>query len=544
VLLTKWYKQQIAREEEERLEVALKKVAAERRARRAQAASEVADAEAKALREQEKGLATLPHQTLDEQVQVESQKLNLLADKESAVQKEVHYSKEVLAADAERDAEIEAQLASMKREEDYIKGLQDVEKEQQMRLRDRNHIPGELAINGFGKLITSKHDCEVLENNTVWRNGKCIVGGEEDGPDTPEEIRATEAARDAEEELHQAIAKVQAKERRRDRALDAEQTAKGILEDLKQKLEEDPADGHAPEIKASEAKLADAEKELQAAQAELDAAKSREATSKQAWGSKLSDLLQLQKAEEELDQKDVNTTESLSKQAEVRADQDEDKMAGVEDTESKIVGRHVNDLERDAARHEDVDDRGRLQAEAGSYRLWQRDAEDEAKALRERDAREIVRLHDLQREDVLHAREKHRKALADAAASGGGSELLKPTSLPEKEEQALKDDNVKLESLMEDEAHAKEEAHDALDGQAEAQRHKNAVALRRAETEAALRRQAHSGLRPAALCLSALGPASGRHRLWARRPQPASARRAGAPHAVAAPRRPALGAFL
>lgn len=528
VALMKYYRRMINKEEDDRLEAAMWKLAAERKASRAQERGQVADAEAKANRAKDKALDEKFKPTLQEQIATERERLNLAVSKEGIVLRELDETKQHLAADALRDAEREEQVQSLKREADYIQGLKDAERENELRMEYRNMTPGEPAINGQGKVITRKVLCEA-ERNTVFRNGKCIVGGEEDGPDTAEEIGATTQVNDSEDALEEASAVVKAKDRAASAAAEAADAAKQHFEVLKQKLSsvKNPSEAKQQEVKDAEAEFAKLQRQQQAAQAGLNAAKAAKEKAKKKHHEALEALLKVQDDEEHHDEGDIERSEKMQKDSLDKIHQDEDNMAAIEEDDAKLVGHHAQDLSDEANRHEGFE-REHLGAEAGSYKIWSRDAETEAKALRNRDNEEVVRLHGVQREDALSTGERHREVLNDAAVHGGGPEVLKPTSLTKEEEEELSHDNGRLDGLLKDEKHSEEKVYDALSSKSTTQEHKNMVGLRRASTMDALRHEAHSGVESVALCAGAAWLPHGRQRRSGRRSPPFGSRKAAA----------------
>jgi len=235
----------------------------------------------------------------------------------------------------------------------------------------------------------------------------------------------------------------------------------------------------------------------------------------------------VQDEEEHHDEADIDKSENRRQESLNKIEQDEDNLATVEEEEAQLVGHHAQDLRAEADGTEGLE-REHLGAEAGSYKLWARDAETEAKALRKRDNEEVVRLHGVQREDALSTGERHREVLNDMAVNGGGPEILTPSSLSKKEEEELSHDNSKLDGLLKDERDSEEKVYDALSSTSASQEHKNMVGLRRAMTLDDLKREAHSGVQSVALCAGASWPAAGRHRRSGRRLPLSSSRKAAA----------------
>jgi len=511
------------------LEASLWKMASARKAARHVIKNQEHDAAVKKLRSGDQELADKFAPTLQDQIDLERERLKMAVQKEGGILKELDETKRLLGANALRQVEGNEQVQSIRREAKFIQGLKAVMKESKMRDAKINTIPGEPAYNGQFKLITRKEPCEA-EKNTVWKNGKCVVGGEEEAPDTAQEMSASSQVEESQEDVDKAFTDYNHKKAAYERAHDGAYKAKRRWEVLKQELDakKKPSDQKRQEVedaeaesekltKVSEAKL----EELQKARAAKDAAKKRHHDA-------LADLLKAQADEEHVDDDNIELTDKRERAFEDRILKDKDEEAAVEEDEAKLVEKHSDEL-RDRARGLENSAQSSVGSEAGSYKMWGHDAEEEAKALHDRNNEEVVRLHGVQREDSLSTSERYRQTLNDAATNGGGAEVLRPTSLSTADEQDLTADHTKLDGLLRDEKGSEEKVHDSLESRSELQEHKNMVGLRKSHTLNLMTRAENSSMETAVLCAAvASWHSPGRHRRLGRRWISSGARKATA----------------
>ncbi|CAK0825445.1 unnamed protein product [Prorocentrum cordatum] len=482
--------------EQGQLEDILRKAAAERRAGRAKLAADEFHKAAEAKRAEEEQLEAMPQGSIDSQLaRVQSRRTNTEA-KEEDVDKEEDETKEFLAEDENRDLATTDQIDKMQEEQENMQGLMDVESELQLRLAKRNKVPGAVAVDKFGLEITKQPECEK-EMNTIFRDEKCFVGHEEEGPDSPGEISAYGAAQDQKGEWEAAKEEFWKADRARLRAREK----KGDVELL---------------LKQSHnaTKKADLERELAVTSKAL---KEKEKVWMRAKDSLEQKSVELEKAYSELrrtqqgvEKKDLDSVEAADKvraQAKKQIATQEERAGDVEEEEAKVLddkARRVGD-EAEAAEGDEKDE---LEKEAAYYRKWSKDAHDEGASLRKHKMKDAIESNSQQESDLSQTKEAHRLALADAASMGRGQELLTSGGGDAKTEAKLAKDNGLIESSLQDSANAGEQFQEMTAMRIEAESHRNKVALREAQTEDNLKKIADERLLVAKAAKSGLSGAS------------------------------------
>eukprot|EP00913_Durusdinium_trenchii_P025974 g24371.t1 len=91
-----------------------------------------------------------------------------------------------------------------------LQSIKDAETEAQRRVKGRNTVVGAPATNKFGMIIETKQVCDQ-EKGTEWHNGRCIVSGEKQSPDTPEEVAAMTAVKAAQANYDESLEVVHSK---------------------------------------------------------------------------------------------------------------------------------------------------------------------------------------------------------------------------------------------------------------------------------------------------------------------------------------------
>jgi len=353
-LLAQYYRNTIAEEEELRLRAALEKVVAERRAGRARAAGNDLNLQAENLRNDERALDVEPKNTMAEQIQLARRRQHLLLVKAGVVDHEAEESQKLLQADALRDAEVKAQLKSMEKERRAIEGLEHVKTEMEKRAEQLNEVPGLPARNRFGQRIVYKESCEA-ENNTVFRNGRCVVGGEEDGPQTPEEIGAFNAKNKVRDELDTLLT-------RQHQLAEKHDAAKGHVADIKdevkifqrrlehQRKNKHPSEEILEEMHRLEKRLSEAEGDVKLADEELnkktvalETGQNETNAKKAELHQKLKELKAVQQAIADQDEKDLVNLHKLQDGSHHRLNDDDEKMANTEKNikRSLVVAKRI-----------------------------------------------------------------------------------------------------------------------------------------------------------------------------------------------------------
>merc|ERR1712241_827522 len=110
----------------------------------------------------------------------------------------------------------------------------------------------------------------------------------------------------------------------------------------------------------------------------------------------------------------------------------------------------------------------------------------EAKADEEHNHREMAKLHTRQSELAKKTDTEMQLAIRDASSRGMGGQLLKDSSLPDADQDTLRQANKELGKLLNDESKAGREERDALLQAAEVQSHKNNTAMRMEKTQTEL----------------------------------------------------------
>lgn len=495
-LLAQYYRNTIAEEEELRLRAALEKVVAERRAGRARAAGNDLNLQAENLRNDERALDVEPKNTMAEQIQLARRRQHLLLVKAGVVDHEAEESQKLLQADALRDAEVKAQLKSMEKERRAIEGLEHVKTEMEKRAEQLNEVPGLPARNRFGQRIVYKESCEA-ENNTVFRNGRCVVGGEEDGPQTPEEIGAFNAKNKVRDELDTLLT-------RQHQLAEKHDAAKGHVADIKdevkifqrrlehQRKNKHPSEEILEEMHRLEKRLSEAEGDVKLADEELnkktvalETGQNETNAKKAELHQKLKELKAVQQAIADQDEKDLVNLHKLQDGSHHRLNDDDEKMANTEKNIQTVIGRRETHLANQAQFHkgEDSDD---LQKQHDVVAALYRNVGAEAKADEDHNHSEMAKLHTKQSELAKKTDDEMQLAVRDAASRGVGGQLLRDSQLPDVDQDALRQGNKELGKLLNDESKADVEERDAVLQASEVQGHKNSTAMRLENTETEL----------------------------------------------------------
>jgi len=495
-LLAQYYRNTIAEEEELRLRAALEKVVAERRAGRARAAGNDLNLQAENLRNDERALDVEPKNTMAEQIQLARRRQHLLLVKAGVVDHEAEESQKLLQADALRDAEVKAQLKSMEKERRAIEGLEHVKTEMEKRAEQLNEVPGLPARNRFGQRIVYKESCEA-ENNTVFRNGRCVVGGEEDGPQTPEEIGAFNAKNKVRDELDTLLT-------RQHQLAEKHDAAKGHVADIKdevkifqrrlehQRKNKHPSEEILEEMHRLEKRLSEAEGDVKLADEELnkktvalETGQNETNAKKAELHQKLKELKAVQQAIADQDEKDLVNLHKLQDGSHHRLNDDDEKMANTEKNIQTVIGRRETHLANQAQFHkgEDSDD---LQKQHDVVAALYRNVRAEAKADEDHNHSEMAKLHTKQSELAKKTDDEMQLAVRDAASRGVGGQLLRDSQLPDVDQDALRQGNKELGKLLNDESKADVEERDAVLQASEVQGHKNSTAMRLENTETEL----------------------------------------------------------
>lgn len=495
-LLAQYYKNTIAEEEDLRMRAALEKVVAERRAGRARAAGVDLNLQAQDLRQDERDLDLEPKNTVDDQINLAQRRQQLLLIKAGVVDHEAEESQKLLQADALRDAEVRAQLKSMEKERRAIEGLEHVKKEMEKRAEQRNGVPGLPALNEFGQRIMYKESCEA-EHDTVFRNGRCIVGGEEEDAQTPEEIAAFNAKNKVRDELDTLLTTKHQLAEKHDKATshmaDVRDEAKIIHRQLEYlQKHQQPSEELKSEVQVLEKRRTQTEAELKLAEEESKKAKTAleksqdEVKAKKAeLREKLKELKSVQQAEKDRDEKDLVNLHKLKEESDQRMIKDDEKMAVEEKKVQAVLGHRDTLLASQEHLHKN-DDNDDFQNQRNTFAALERNVGAEAKADEEHNHSDMAKLHTRQLELAKRADSELQLAIRDAASRGGAGQQIKDSKLPLDDEDALRRGNQTLGKLLKDDVAAEQAQRDALLKSADVQSNKNSIAMRMQNTDTEL----------------------------------------------------------
>jgi len=198
---------------------------------------------------------------------------------------------------------------------------------------------------------------------------------------------------------------------------------------------------------------------------------------------KLKELKAVQQAQGDQDEKDLVNLDKLQEGSNQRKSKDDEKMAATEKEIQKVLGRREERLADQAKFHKGDDD---LEKQHETVAALHRNVGAEAKADEEHNHSEMAKLHTRQSELAKKADVEMQLAIRDASSRGVGGQLLKDSSLPDADQDALRQGNKELGKLLNDESNAGRDERDALLQAAEVQSHKNNTAMRMEKTQTEL----------------------------------------------------------
>lgn len=539
LMLVSYYKMKIKEMQKLAMKYALQKIEAERDAFRAHAAEEYANKEADDAREDAEEIDNGPDDTIE---QLE-QKIIMQKPKEDAVKDEVVASTNLLDADDRRDMAMQKQIEAMQKEMIYENKLRAAMAEQQMRSERRNLVPGVVAVDCSGRQIVTKASCDA-EKNTIFRDGTCIVSGGENPPDSPEEMRAANQAREDEEQIEAAEEEVEAAAKGsygpRASAKAAQinlQAAEAELSREKKVLADDSKgapvffgkaepkqqkqmDSDNSEIKRQEAKVEELRKawkaedtKAQAAEKKLTDAQNKEDNLRK---QHIQDLKTLNDEENKVEAEDVeemNKDDQIIKGAHEKMDHAQMEVSEEELAMARALREEYEKLMQESEHRDGVMQKD-LQEEARETQLWEKEAEWEAEAAQHKDLGKEAVENIAQKNAYFSEKKAARDAERDAYSHGEDTDVSKETPLdPDDPDYGMKmamrahklEVTKNRQRLVREEAKAvkqldgsfkdeKVASDDTIIGnlkKADAEEERNSTALREAETLHKLREEEH-----------------------------------------------------
>ena len=480
-ILPIYLKKKLKRDLHTDVDAALRKVSATRAAGRAKMEQNEMEEQVEQAKEAAKEISRQPASDKEAEKNKMTQLQDAMQSKQDVMKKELGATEQLLSADGRRDFAQEEQVEAEKNEMQVLQSIKDAEAEAQRRIKGRNTVVGAPAQNKFGMVIETKQACDQ-EKGTEWHSGRCIVSGEKRSPDTPEEVAAMNAVKNAQSAYDESLQVVHAKNHR---FKEADHKLKQATADL-----EFYQNHHKTENKETVALRATMEK-AKATRDELhEALKDAKVVSKEK-REKLSEALrqaiQTERKEEGRDDEDLHSITEVRDRAEGDIQRSEDEIAKLEEEQAEVVGGMAKKFTEEAKKHP-VDSAQRTDLEKEAYWLWQwqHHAKAEAHDLHERNLKDYVNDHVKEQQAAQHENDVSHQAFADAAAEGRDQDafekmLLKPPEEAENHKdpkEILAEENQHLGELMKTDAGAGDDELKATREQSEVQNHKNAIEFR------------------------------------------------------------------
>ncbi|CAJ1389346.1 unnamed protein product [Effrenium voratum] len=460
------------------VDAALRKVGATRAAGRSKVEQQKMEEQLDKAKETAEELSRQPAESQEAEKEKLAQMQGAMRAKQEVLKHEMGATEQWLSAHGRRDFAEEEQLEAQENEVRIKDAIKEAETEAQRRVKGRNTIVGTKAENKFGMKITTKQACDQ-EKGTEWHLGKCIVSGESQSPDTPEEVAAVNAVKTAQTEYDESLELVHDK----NHALkDAERKMNHAKMELQ--VYQNHHD-NGPKLAEHQAKLDAAKAAWESAHDTLNDAKKSSAEKRQTLSAALRHAIDVEKDEEGKDEVDLHSIDEVKNRAESDVHRSEEQIADLEEEQAQVVGGMAQKLRSEAMKHEmDSSQRRDLEQEATWLKQWQHDAEAEAHDLHDGNLQEYVKDHVREQQDAQRENDASHKAFADAAAEGRDQEafeklILKPPDESEKQPQdILHEENEHLEKLIKTDAGAGDDDLKATREKSKVQSHKNAIEFR------------------------------------------------------------------
>ncbi|CAK9009515.1 unnamed protein product [Durusdinium trenchii] len=461
------------------VDAALRKVGATRAAGRAKVQQDEMEAQLQQAKQTAKDISRQPADNQEAEKNKMMQLQDAMHSKQDLMKRELGATEQLLSADGRRDFAQEEQVEAEKNEMMVLQSIKDAETEAQRRVKGRNTVVGAPATNKFGMIIETKQVCDQ-EKGTEWHNGRCIVSGEKQSPDTPEEVAAMTAVKAAQANYDESLEVVHSKNHT---FKEADHKLKQTKADLE--VYQNHHSTSTPKAQELRTKMENAKAVWDQAHVALNDAKAASKEKREKLSEALRKAIDVERNEEEHDDEDLHTIHQVQHRAENDIERSEDEIARLEEEQAEVVGGMAQKLQTEALKYPvDSTQRQDLEKEAHWFHAWQGHAKAEAHDLHERNLKAYVSDHVKEQQAAQRENDASHQAFADAASEGRDQDaferaLLKPPDETEKDpKEILQEENEHLSKLMKTDAGAGDDELKATKDQSEVQNHKNSLEFR------------------------------------------------------------------
>lgn len=418
-----------------------------------------------------------------------TQQIKLEKEKENDTQSIEKEMAKVIQDNDTRDAYDSKQKEVLDLRERYKKGKAAVEEQIQRRAKERNKIPGVVAVDPTGLEITTAAECkaEAMRGSKVdFQSGQCKVVGDEIGFDKPAEIGLASQISKSQEQFE--ISRAQAQTAKQD--LKAAEHDANMADKALHKAERSKTKGvkHEKTVEKLQAEAAQRHKEEEALRQKMLGARVEAKQALQEERESLNKLAQYENRQEKQDGKDAAREERRSKDARAQIEGSEEQQGKIELQEADFLQRRTKELAKEVA---DVDDESEAQGLKAQETYLERmtdEAQRESKALGKHNEGKATDLQAEQRNEAARAAEKERLSLADSASRGEGGQALTANAALHKIDEDIAKTTRKLVKEQDKEAGKVAKEMDSLGRLADLEAKENAAALKRAQAQQMLQR--------------------------------------------------------
>jgi len=470
VQMVQYYKQQIAGDKTAEMKASIEKVAAERLAYRMQMSEEMADEEGKAA------LQAAQNADQGPSIAGAEARLNAAEEKQDAIDDEINAANGLLDADSRRDEGVQLQTESMKHEQTMEDQMRAALAEQDLRSKTRNRIPGAQAVDCTGLRIMTKSACEA-EDNVIWKDEKCTVEGEDEGPTNPMEMKFTEEVNktkgeleELEPEIHKAKASV----------AEHNKTLKDIEARLHATKHDKIGKTSAAKLKAVQDELEIAKKKRDDAAAEFKSHSDKDQDLRAKHVQQLEELRAIQQKEETDAENRVKADDKLIDADERQIRQLHNAEADIDDSEAKALGNRSKQLNKEAHLHEGREKQD-IGVEGKATNTQKTAQQIEADDLRKGNVGAALDEQQFESRQYDKGRDAHLHTSRESAASGK-TDVTNTEAIRGNNKQIRKD-NEQIDAMQRSEARAAGHELSTIEGKVGVQDEYNQSAMRLQNTE-------------------------------------------------------------
>lgn len=417
------------------------------------------------------------------------QQIELEKEKDKDTERIEQEMAKVIKENDKRDADVSQQQEVLDLRERYKRGKAAVEENIKRRAKERNKIPGVVAVDPAGLEITTAAECkaEAMRGSKVdFQSGQCKVVGDEIGFDKPAELGLASQISKSEEQFEASRARTQtAKQDLKAAESDAKvadtalhkaerSKTKGVKQEKQvEKLQAEATQRHKEEAELRQKMLASKAEAKQALQEERES---------------LNKLAKYENSQEKRDAKDAAREERRSKGARAQVERSEEHQGNIELHEADSLKRRTKELAKEVADVDDETEAQGLKAQETHLERMTDEAQRESEALHKHKEGKATDLQAEQRNAAARATEKERLSLADAASRGQGGQALTTNAALHKMDEEIANATHKLVKEQEKEAGQVTQERDSLGRLADVETKENAAALKKAQAQQKLQR--------------------------------------------------------